>query len=96
LKEFIATPEEFATGASASKAVDVYRHRNWKNWPRKRNPSVPPLPKQDLKMGTITPEQFGTGEPWFGYRNRRARHAHLPNVMKPLPESYAIVARLLQ
>ena len=75
------TPQEFQAGSHVTLPPKRVR-KPWK-----------PLPPQPLRVGTITPEQFLTGEPFVGYARRRVRHANLDQTLKPLPE--AIVATLL-
>jgi len=89
MKVFTVTPEEFANGTMSRMAALVLHP------PRPKRPRVAPLERQPLKMGTITPEQFASGEPWVGYRDRRKRHAALPGILKPLPEALRLVHLLL-
>lgn len=90
MKVFTTTPAEFVKGTSAVRAVDLFKGRA----PRKSKLKQPPLERQPLKVGTITPEQFGTGEAYYGCKNRRSRHPHLAKIMKPLAET--VVANLLE
>jgi hypothetical protein len=90
MRTFIATPEEFATGAAATKATELYRNR-------KRKPRLPQVrrstPTLDRQIGTISPEDFAAGRPFWGKRVRGHRTEPVPT-LKPLPET-AVKARAL-
>ena len=67
------------------KARDLHVNKDRK--PREHKPRPPAFPRQDLKVGTITPDQFLSGEAYWSYKNRPVRHAHLNKIMKPIPEN---------
>jgi len=96
VKTFINTPEEFANGHASLKARELFKSL-------RRKPQVPQVPQVphkslDAQMGTITSEQFGKGEVYWGARRFGHRKFKQPPVgsraIKPLPE--AIVSALLE
>ena len=61
--------------------------------PRPPRKIVPRGAQQDREIGTITPEDFGAGRPYWGRRAYQHRKEPVPT-LKPLPE--AIVDELLE
>ena len=92
MKTFTATPEEFASGQAAVKAHDLFKNRKPRG-PRLPRKPVPRGAQQDRQIGTITPEDFGAGRPFWGHRAYKHRTGPVPT-LKPLPE--AIVDKLLE
>jgi len=92
MKTFTATPEEFASGQAALKAHDLLKNRKPRG-PRLPRKPVPRGAQQDRQIGTITPEDFGAGRPFWGHRAYQHRTGPVPT-LKPLPET--IVDELLE
>lgn len=93
MKTFTATPEEFASGAAASKAVDVLRSIRTPvrklYVPPKPRTKLPPRQPLEKQVGTITPEQFGRGDA-YATGKRREGHRTMPSqAIKPIAEGLA-------
>lgn len=68
MKIFTATPQEFQSGAASIRAVDLFKNRGAKKRTRPRPPAALKGPSQGAQVGTITPEEFQMGRPWWGHR----------------------------
>jgi len=93
VKTFTATPEEFATGAAARRAVAVTRPV------RKPTPKLPPRQPLEKQVGTITPEQFVRGDAYWTGKRREGHRTQPTSAIKPLPEmnrAHHIVDRLIE
>lgn len=90
MKEFTTTPSEFQSGKAARLASQIFKDRNRKLGPPKPRKT---FQQMDRQIGTITPENFGAGRPFWGKRVRDHRDEPVPT-LKPLPE--ALVDRLLE
>lgn len=89
MKTFTVTPKQFQTGEAVRMAADSSKNRK----PRKPGKPKPHGPSQERQIGTITPEDFGVGRPFWGHRAHLHRTGPVP-ALKPLPE--AIVDHLLE
>ncbi len=100
MKTFTATPEEFATGEAAQKATRIYLDRPSVDRPKaKKKRKQAAFKQQERQIGTVTPEEFAVGYPYWGHRVRG--HRSFPvNKLKPIPNSEStaqqVVSRLLE
>lgn len=83
MKTFTATPEEFATGAAARRAIASTRPV------RKPATKLPPRKPLERQVGTITPEQFGRGDAYWAGRRREGHRTTPSEVIKPMAEGLA-------
>ncbi len=89
MKQFTATPEEFATGGASIKAMQMFRGTYDKK-PRKKYEKRKQL---DRQIGTITSKAFGTGEAYMDHGRSNGHRKFKSACIKPMAES--IVDRLL-
>ena len=88
MKQFIVTPEEFAKGQPAMRALDIILGRAKPRTPRRPTQPGKSLP---LQVGTIQPADFAAGRPYFGQKRVRGHRQEPVYTMAPLDVVEALI-----